>query len=131
MTGGVDKDSPAIWSGLRRGNSSAEPNCLRFGSVQVVDRKVKMDLLRSITLRPSWWLVVTNPYRRDPTSLGLDRDEVVTAEGDLAPKQLSPEGSEACGVAAVERYRSKSGKSHATKLPAVGELFARLLRDSD
>jgi hypothetical protein len=121
MTSGVDQHPPAIWSGLRFGNSSAEPNGLCFGCVQVVDRKVKMDLLRSITIRPGWWLVIMNPYRRNPASLGLDSDEVVTTEGDLAPKQLRPKSSECCGVFAVERYRSKSAHSHAMKLVAVGE----------
>jgi hypothetical protein len=61
-----------------------------------------MDLLRPITPRPSWRLVVTSAHRRNPSSVGLYRDEVVTAEGDLAPEQLSPERSESRGIGAVE-----------------------------
>src|ERR1700728_3991328 len=102
MTGGVEHHSPTIRSGLRRHNPRAEPNCLRFGCVQVVDRQVEMDLLRPIALRPRGRLVGSNAHRRNPAALGLYRDEVVTAEGDLAPEQLSPESSESRGIGAVE-----------------------------
>jgi hypothetical protein len=121
MTGRVGQHPPAVRSRLGRCELSAEPDRLCFSGVQVVDCEVEMDLFRSITIGPSWCLVVTDPYRRNPAPLGLDGDEVVTCEGDLASQQLSPKCGECCGISAIERYRSKSRHSHLQKLPAFDE----------
>lgn len=108
----VEEHPPAIRCWLLSSSRRAKPEGLCLRSIEVIDRKVEVHLLGSTTVRPGRWLVTLDLHGSKPAPVGLDRDERVAREGNLAAEQPGPERTQCTWGGAVKSYGPKARDGH-------------------
>ncbi len=120
MPGRVDHHPPAVRRGLLGRPHRPQGESGRFGSVEVVDSQIQMDLLWPTRLpRPVRRPVVRDPHGRNPHAVGSHSHEIVTAEGHLTTQELGPESAQSRRILAVEGDRTQSNFGHERMVTAV------------
>jgi hypothetical protein len=62
---------------LPAGPAGSQPDGLRFGGVQIADRKIEMHLFRDRAARPGRRLVIGYPHGRDRGAMAFHHDDIV------------------------------------------------------
>ena len=107
MPSRVGVDSPAARVGAEQPGSDSENQAV--GLVEVRDRHVEMDLLRTCWIGPLRRLVVRDTLKAEHQPLGCVQSREVRARGpptirsvDLTPKQRLVEPGKPAGVGAIQ-----------------------------
>jgi hypothetical protein len=133
VAGRIQHDPPSSRPRLFIGPAGPQPDGLRFGCVQVVDRKIEMNLLRDVAARPSRRLVAGYAQRRDRGAFISHYDDIVVYRHHLGAEKRRPERRETSRVVAIEADLPQASQCHdATLTPTPhGKAWTfRLRRDS-
>ena len=125
VTGGVEHHPPQRGGGLERGDTGAEHDRGLLGPLQVLYGEVEVDVLGTRPVGPGRRTEVRDAHGTEPEVVGLDRDEVVTGERDLAVDELR----QAQGALDHPELPAEltAARSHVEELVGLGELAGDLL----
>jgi hypothetical protein len=133
VAGRIQHDPPSSWPRLFIGPTGPQSDGLRFGCVQIVDRKIEMNLFLDLAARPGRRLVTGYPQRRNRGAPVSHHDDIVVYRYHLATEERRPERRETSRVLAIEAYLSQASHCHDATLTLTphGKAWTfRLRRDS-
>jgi hypothetical protein len=101
------------------GPAGPQPDSLRFGCVQIVDRKIEMQLFRDLAARPGRRLVTGYPQCRDRGAFISHYDDIVGYRRNFATEERRPERRESSRVLAIEADQSQASQRHGAMLAST------------
>ena len=119
MAGRIQHDTPSSGPRLFTGPAGPQPDGLRFGRVQIADRKIEMQLFRDRAARPGWRLVIGYPQGRNGDDFIYHHDDIVVYRRHFAAEELRPERRETSRVLTIEADLSQPSQCHGTMLAST------------
>lgn len=102
MSRRIKEHPPAVSSRLVRGTRSADCDRSGLRCIQIVDSKLKVELLGGVADGPVRRAVCFYALHREPDPRPLERDEVVGLDGDFEVEQLAVEARQTYRIKCVE-----------------------------
>jgi len=112
MTGGVREYQIAVLRWLDIGSHCAESYGLDFRLHQIIDGQIEVHLFGDVPIGPRGLSIVLDPDGREPDSICLDGDEIITGERDFTLKELCPELSKCSWVGTVQSNGTQTNSCH-------------------
>jgi hypothetical protein len=103
---------PSCGMRLLAGPAGPQPDGLRFGCVQIADRKIEMHQFRDGAARPGRRLVTGYPHCRNRGALISRHDDIVAYRRHLAAEERRPERCETSRVLTIEADQSQASQCH-------------------
>jgi hypothetical protein len=94
VAGRIQHDTPSSGPRLFTGPAGPQPDGLRFGCVQIADRKIEMHLFRDRAARPGRRLVTGYPHCRNRGAFISHHDDIVAYRRHFATEEPGPERCE-------------------------------------
>jgi hypothetical protein len=116
VAGRIQHDAKSCRPRLFTGPAGPQPNGLRFGCVQIADRKIEMQLFRDRAARPGRRLVAGYPHCRDRRALISHHDDIVAYRPHFTAEEPRPERRETSRVLTIEADLSQASQCHGTML---------------
>ena len=105
---------------LPAGPAGSQPDGLRFGCVQIADRKIEMHLFRDRAARPGRRPVIGYPHCRDRGAMAFHHDDIVAEDRlHFAAEEPRPERGQTGRVIAIEADKSQASECHGPMLTAT------------
>lgn len=101
---------------LLTGPAGPQPDGLRFGCVQIADRKIEMHLFRDRAARPGRRLVTGYPQCRNRGAFISHHDDIVAYRRLFAAEEPRPERCETSRVLTIKADQSQASQCHGTRL---------------
>jgi hypothetical protein len=97
---------------LLAGPAGPQPEGLRFGCVQIADRKIQMHLFWDRAARPGRRLVTGYPQCRNRGAFISHHDDIVAYRCHFATEERRPERCETSRVLTIEADQSQASQCH-------------------
>ena len=110
MAGRIQHDTPSCGMRLLAGPAGPQPDGLRLGCVQIVDRKIEMHLFRDRAARPGRRLVTGHPQCRNRGAFISHHDDIVVHWRHFTAEKPRPERCETSRVLAIEADLSQASQ---------------------
>jgi hypothetical protein len=129
VAGRIEHDTPPSGPRLFTGPARAQPDGLRFGRVEIADRKIEMHLFRDLAAWPGRRLVTGHPQCRNRGAFISHHDDIVVHWRHFTAEKPRPERCETSRVLAIEADHSQASQCHGAILASTPQrrLFRRAL----